>query len=468
MIARFGRRWLPAFASTLLTVTLVQTLPASAADDPTSPRTDVNASASRAPAGEDAADQDAVEPDNDAWWLDEPGGSNTRAIGPDEDAWWLDDAASTLASAAGSLEDSGATDVTDGLPVAPVGAGDGDEGQAVEVLLLPDRGVAPRVTSQASDGDRVPVIIRLREQVDMAALGEQAAATGLAAALDKRTELRGRGLSNAAENRRVAEAGQDARAAAVVRSLRSFAGDRRAPVAGLLEQLHANGHARNVQRYWVFSGFSASVDSQALTRLERHPDVASVTLDGTIEAPEIEPEQGPKLPTWGLEAVHATDVWSDYDDRGEGVVVGIMDSGVDGSHPALANSWRGNTDDPAKSWYVATGEDYPTPGDGGGHGTHVMGTMVGGPPGEVIGVAPEATWIAAKIFNDFGSATTSGIHRGFQWMLAPGGDPTAAPDLVNNSWGSAATYNPEYWYDVDAWVAAGIVPIFANGNDGPG
>ena len=53
-------------------------------------------------------------------------------------------------------------------------------------------------------------------------------------------------------------------------------------------------------------------------------------------------------------------------------------------------------------------------------------------------------------------------------MLAPGGDAAAAPDLVNNSWGSADTENRTYWRDVEAWIAAGIVPIFANGNDGPG
>ena len=41
-------------------------------------------------------------------------------------------------------------------------------------------------------------------------------------------------------------------------------------------------------------------------------------------------------------------------------------------------------------------------------------------------------------------------------------------DVVNNSWGSAATYNTEFLEDVRAWVAAGIFPAFANGNNGPG
>jgi subtilisin family serine protease len=52
-------------------------------------------------------------------------------------------------------------------------------------------------------------------------------------------------------------------------------------------------------------------------------------------------------------------------------------------------------------------------------------------------------------------------------MLAPGGDPSKAPDVVNNSWGSNATNSTEFLADVRAWVAAGIFPAFANGNNGP-
>ena len=77
-----------------------------------------------------------------------------------------------------------------------------------------------------------------------------------------------------------------------------------------------------------------------------------------------------------------------------------------------------------------------------------MGSILGGPPGDVVGVAPEAEWIAVKIFRDSGSTSSSIIHDGFQWMLAPGGDPAKAPRVVNNSWGSTATYTTEFLEDV--------------------
>ena len=63
--------------------------------------------------------------------------------------------------------------------------------------------------------------------------------------------------------------------------------------------------------------------------------------------------------------------------------------------------------------------------------------MVGGDAGgSSIGVAPDAKWIAVKIFNDQGVANAVGIHLGFQWLLDPDGDPGTpdAPNVVNNSW----------------------------------
>jgi subtilisin family serine protease len=100
-----------------------------------------------------------------------------------------------------------------------------------------------------------------------------------------------------------------------------------------------------------------------------------------------------------------------------------------------------------------------------------MGIMVGRDAGGTsIGIAPEAKWIAVKIFNDAGVATTAGIHQGFQWLLDPDGNSTTAdaPNVVNNSWtmGSSGC-NLEFQLDLRSLRAGGILPIFAAGNFGP-
>ncbi|WP_197277498.1 carboxypeptidase regulatory-like domain-containing protein [Bacillus sp. FJAT-27245] len=236
-----------------------------------------------------------------------------------------------------------------------------------------------------------------------------------------------------------------------------------------LQAMESKGKAKKKETLWIINGVSATVTKEAYEELKQRDDIAEISLDEILTVPEITVEDSPpRLPEWGLEKIFATKVWGQYGLKGEGIVVGIMDTGVDGNHEALKKNYRGRDGNHKYSWIDVSGTKYETPNDGNGHGTHVAGTSVGGGYGEPIGVAPGAEWIAAKIFNDGGSATTSGIHQAFQWFLAPGGDPSKAPHVVNNSWGNSNTYNLEFYEDVKAWIAAGIFPSFAAGNDGPG
>jgi subtilisin family serine protease len=97
--------------------------------------------------------------------------------------------------------------------------------------------------------------------------------------------------------------------------------------------------------------------------------------------------------------------------------------------------------------------------------------LVGGEAGgTAIGVAPQAKWIAAKIFRDDGASTTTGVHSAFQWILDPDSDPETAdaPQVVNNSWGfTSPGCNLTFQIDVQNMRAAGILPVFAAGNSGP-
>ena len=346
-------------------------------------------------------------------------------------------------TAVASLDTSGIVDLLAG------GSGASSNAPAASRPAVPDD-----VRTAVADRGEVAVIVRYRDQVDLAAA--ESRARGAAATTGLRSARRGAPESATAETARAAH----------VRSVVTELRDRGAANARALADVLTD--VDHVVDLWAIGGFAGTVDADTLDELAAHPDVASVELDAEVHLPEPVEAAPPKLPTWSLEAVRAPPVWGDLGVRGENVVVGVMDSGVDGEHPALADSYRGRDGDQSDSWFVSTGEPYPTPGDGHGHGTHVSGSVLGAPPGEVTGVAPGAEWIAAKIFRDNGAASTSGIHASFQWMLAPGGDPAKAPDVVNNSWGAGDPTITEFLGDVRAWRAAGIVPVFAAGNDGPG
>ena len=212
----------------------------------------------------------------------------------------------------------------------------------------------------------------------------------------------------------------------IVNSLRSHAAKTQPPVVAAL---NAQG-ATDVVPLWVINSVAAKVPVQALEGLSHMPGIREIKIDETVEAPVT--TEGTAAPAeWNISAVGAPDLWS-LGYWGQGVVVANMDTGVDASHPDLATRWRGGSN----SWFDPNGE-HSTPYDYSGHGTQVMGLIVGGDVGgSTIGVAPDAEWIAVKIFNDSGSAPLSVIHQGFQWLLDPDGNPSTndAPDVVNNSW----------------------------------
>jgi len=170
------------------------------------------------------------------------------------------------------------------------------------------------------------------------------------------------------------------------------------------------------------------------------------------------------LNEWGIEKIRAQDAWElDGGNSGEGIVVANIDTGVRYTHEALSHNFRGVD----YGWF----DPYtlaPSPIDRNGHGTHTMGTIAGA---NGIGVAPGATWIACRGC-DTSSCTSQALLSCGQFMSCPtlpnGGSPdcSKAPHLVSNSWGGGrgATFYREV---INAWHAAGIVPLFSNGNSGP-
>ncbi len=196
--------------------------------------------------------------------------------------------------------------------------------------------------------------------------------------------------------------------------------------------------------------------------------VARAQADDSINAAES-----------NLVRVKAPQVWQSGV-RGSGIVVGNIDTGVLYTHTALKKQYRGCTNTPTCSsynhnynWFDPYGDSPSSPVDTNGHGTHTMGIMVGDDgAGNQIGMAPSAQWIACRGCNS-SSCSGTALLECAQWIAAPtdtGGnnpDPGKRPHVINNSWGDCeASYDDWYRTVVDNWVAAGIYPVFSNGNAG--
>jgi bacillopeptidase F len=223
---------------------------------------------------------------------------------------------------------------------------------------------------------------------------------------------------------------------------------------------------------WIINGIAATVPVASLNGLAHRAGVDVVYLNKTVELPPAPVPAGvpgnPPLDYWNISEIRATDLWA-FGYYGTGVVVATMDTGVDANHADIGPKWRGGSN----SWYDPNGQ-HATPFDASGHGTGVMGLIVGGNAGGFdIGVAPDAQWISVKIFNDRGRSKYSKIHQGFQWLLDPDGNQAAddAPDIVNSSWVLQGTQDEclgEFGADITTLRAAGIAVVFSAGNTGPG
>ncbi|GEM_PF-1054018 len=206
--------------------------------------------------------------------------------------------------------------------------------------------------------------------------------------------------------------------------------------------------------------------------LATRPEVARI-----VSPPDARPEPVERSVTptqraagieWNVARIHAPEAWA-MGATGQGMVVASNDTGVEYTHPALINKYRGNLGggvfDHNYNWWNGLGDPFPHDSDG--HGTHTTGTMVGddGGPNQ-IGVAPGAKWIACG-----GLANVDPVEC-FEFFLAPWNlqgqnpDPAKAPDAINNSW-----YDPsgfDYRPIIQTLNAAGIAVIKSAGNQGPG
>lgn len=244
-------------------------------------------------------------------------------------------------------------------------------------------------------------------------------------------------------------------------------------------QLDAAGIAATT--YWAINGMSVVGPDELGTALGQLPNVVQVysePLHQQVTSPALTPVDAPAagyLPP-GLVDMKVPEVWAGGN-RGAGVTVGFIDSGVDASHPALAASYAGTSPggvDHDYHWFDATGVCRDAPCDEEGHGTHVVGIVVANAVGDTpaIGVAPEARWIAAKACEKGKGCSVRAILDASQFMLAPttrageNPQPGRRPQVLNNSW-ELGNLDASVDRLVKVWEAANIQPVFAAGNAGP-
>ena len=168
---------------------------------------------------------------------------------------------------------------------------------------------------------------------------------------------------------------------------------------------------------------------------------------------------------------------------GEGVVVAVLDTGVDLDHPDLVNRLLRDpssgevigatflSDEGMRYWANAKGGKPGKPGDGGGgtpdddngHGTHVAGIIAG----ETVGVAPAAMIMPVKVLNSSGVGRGTDVAAGINFAVDPNGDGNTddGADIIILSFGQG-DFDPTVAEAIASAHQQGVLVIASAGNRG--
>lgn len=200
-------------------------------------------------------------------------------------------------------------------------------------------------------------------------------------------------------------------------------------------------------------GFVAKMSVTTAKQIQDYfGDEVFVEEDGEVWATSHQTPQPSEILPWGISAVNAPEAHAIT--RGAGVLVCVVDTGIQGNHPDLATNIVGGENFVFKNGRI---NRYQWADDN-GHGTHVAGTIaaldnaIG-----VVGVAPEADLFAVKVLDKNGYGYLSDVAEGIISCIENGAD------VINLSFASSfnSTLVRAAVQEADA---AGLIQIAAAGN----
>ena len=253
----------------------------------------------------------------------------------------------------------------------------------------------------------------------------------------------------------------------VVKELTAFAEASQHDLMVTLKELEQQGLVSSISCLWSANAISFTATEEVIQMLTERNDIESITpvknyqcipeAETTTEVTDI--SRYAIAPN--LTQVNAPDVW-EQGNEGQGVLVAVIDSGVNYNHADIADHlWDGGEDFPHHGWDFANNDDDPM--DDYGHGTHCAGIVCGdGTAGLRTGAAPGATLMCIKCTDNEGHATSVNMVKGMEFAVEHG------CDLISMSMGVAQAEVAEremFRRTCEALLDAGIVGVFPAGNE---
>ena len=231
--------------------------------------------------------------------------------------------------------------------------------------------------------------------------------------------------ANISHLRKNIQSAEDAKAQrqVVVSELKSFSEQSQKDVLSLLKAGETSGDVKDITAHWLSNMITCSASKDYIYLLSEHYDIKIIGYNETQfllwneKAREVDAQRGM---TQNIKHVNANKAWNEgY--TGKGVLVGVIDTGVNFHKDLEKNLWDG-------------GEEYPNHGyntfenshdihDGFNHGTHCAGIICGdGTSGTQTGIAPDATVMCIKVMDDAGGGNANTVCSGIEFAIEHGAD----------------------------------------------
>ena len=252
----------------------------------------------------------------------------------------------------------------------------------------------------------------------------------------------------------------------VVNELKDFAANTQYDLRHSLIEMKRNGMVTEPTVLWMSNAMYFDAKKAAIQDLARRNDIEIIGFamehNWIPDGEEPQPAFATREITQNVLQVGANQVW-ELGYTGEGVVVAVIDTGVNYNHVDLADHlWDGGTEFPHHGYDVKNHDNDPM--DDHGHGSHCSGTVCGdGTAGSQTGMAPNATLMCVKSIGFDGNGGAQNISEGIQWAVEHGCDMfSMSLGLANSS----ITDRTLLRHTCDAALDAGIVAAIAAGNEG--